>query len=81
MKKTKNKKQKKSGIFYVYLHNKTDCLDDTAIKVKAKNINEAVAVAIIHCRSNFYVGEAYSAKKFKSFDPDFYDMLRNTEAV
>jgi len=67
-------------IFYVYLHNKTDCRDDEVRKVKAATPKEAKEIASSRDSWRWNVGRAYRAKDFRKAHPDWYSLLSSVKA-
>lgn len=68
-------------VYYAWMHNKTDCQDDEPMKIWASSNKEAKKTALDFCRSNFYLGEIFTARQFRSYDPDFYDLMKSHSPV
>lgn len=66
-------------IFYVYLHNRTNSLDDNVVKVKAKSKKE-VRENFEYDRSRFSFGEAYTPAEFRKVDSFWWSLLKKQEA-
>lgn len=61
-------------IYFVWLHNRTDKRDDDVLKIKAQSENQATQIARQMCRSNFYVGRAFTRQEFKEYDPLWHNL-------
>ncbi len=65
----------------VWLNNTTDCQDDEPVKVRAKTREEAGHIAYDHKKPRFCVGNVYTLKEFREWEPWWSSVLRKQKAV
>ena len=69
-------------LYFVWLHNRTDRLDDDVMKVRAASKDKAREVAEQYYQSHrFDIGHIYTGKEFKEVDPWWHSLMWGHKAV
>jgi len=71
----------KTRYYIVWLNNQTDRRDDKPIKVRAKSMDHAAAVASKHLRNRFSIGRVYTLSAFKTFEPWWHRHFWGRKAI
>jgi hypothetical protein len=61
-------------IYFVWLHNKTDCRDDDVLKIGVRSKGQATRIAHQMAQSNFSVGRTFTRQEFKKYDPEWHSL-------
>ncbi len=66
-------------LFFVCVHNNTDCRDDDVIKVRARTKGNALRLVAESLRPGKTLGRVYTHKGLKRFDPEWHALLWGVE--
>jgi len=72
----KKKRKKRAGkIFFAWLCNKVDNRDDEVVKLRASSKRQAKKIAENYVGYRFTLGNVFTQKQFKRYEPDWHALL------